>query len=130
MKYLQFAEIKVDNKPNYKYPDPGLMKELVDAYFTQVNAFIPVFHRPTFEKSIADGLHLRDAGFGSVLLVVCAVATAYSNGETFDRETRSSKVSPWFRQVQMSKQTILGPVRLCDVQLYFVGRSSLTAYLT
>lgn len=120
----------VNIKPNYEYPEPKLLYKLVDTYFREVNIFMPILHRPTFENAVGDGLHLRDAGFGSLLLVVCAVATTFSNGEAFDYATRSSRVSPWFLQVQRSNQSILGPVRLYDVQMAFVGCLSECVSLT
>jgi hypothetical protein len=38
-----------------------------------------LLHRPTFEKEIAEGLHKRNATFGAVVLVVCAIGSRYSD---------------------------------------------------
>jgi hypothetical protein len=37
-----------------------------------VNAWVHLFHRPTFEAAIQDRLHERDSSFACVLLMVCA----------------------------------------------------------
>lgn len=106
-------------KVAYDYPEPELLAKLIDAYFTKVNLYLPVFHRPTFDKTLASGTHLRDEGFGAVVLLMCAIADD-------PLPPPASYLSPYFRQVQRSNRTILGPVRLYDVQLNFVIRFLLT----
>ncbi|KAJ7771013.1 fungal-specific transcription factor domain-containing protein [Mycena maculata] len=61
------------------FPEPDLLSDLVGLYFIHVNIYYPILHRPTLEKSIADGLHTRDESFGAVVLLVCAIATRYSD---------------------------------------------------
>jgi heme/copper-type cytochrome/quinol oxidase subunit 3 len=61
------------------FPDPDLLPVLVDLYFLHRNLYFPVLHRPTFERSIADGLHTRDPSFGVVVLLVCAIGSRFSN---------------------------------------------------
>jgi hypothetical protein len=87
----------------------------VDTYFKKTNVYLPVFHRPTFEKALASGTHLRDEGFGAVVLLLCANAADPPIPPVTD-------LSPYFRQVQNSGRSILGPARLYDVQLHFVIR--------
>ncbi|KAJ6600168.1 hypothetical protein B0H10DRAFT_697448 [Mycena sp. CBHHK59/15] len=62
----------------YSFPDGDLMISLIILYLTNANVFIPLLHRPTFERSVAEQLHLRDDSFASVLLLVCAVGARYS----------------------------------------------------
>ncbi|KAJ7758453.1 fungal-specific transcription factor domain-containing protein, partial [Mycena maculata] len=61
------------------FPDPDLLSDLTTLYFVHSNIYYPVLHRPTLEKSIADGLHMRDESFGAVVLLVCAIASRYSD---------------------------------------------------
>ncbi|KAJ7163368.1 fungal-specific transcription factor domain-containing protein [Mycena filopes] len=63
----------------YVYPDSDLLAALMDLYFTLVHPTVPILHRPSFEKSVADGLHLSNMEFGGLLLSVLAVASRYSN---------------------------------------------------
>ncbi|KAF7353676.1 hypothetical protein MVEN_01052500 [Mycena venus] len=65
--------------PHYTFPDRDLLPVLVELYFTEINPFWPVLHRPTFERKVADNLHLRDHRFGSTLLMVCSLGARYSD---------------------------------------------------
>ncbi|KAJ7849906.1 fungal-specific transcription factor domain-containing protein, partial [Mycena leptocephala] len=42
------------------------------------NIYLPLLHRPTFERGLAEGLHLRDDGFAATVLVVCAIGSRWS----------------------------------------------------
>ncbi|KAJ7045258.1 fungal-specific transcription factor domain-containing protein [Mycena alexandri] len=64
--------------PHQKFPEDDLLKTLVKNYFDQINPILNILHAPTFNESVADGLHLRDRSFGAVLLVVCALGSRYS----------------------------------------------------
>ena len=59
------------------FPDPDLLNELVDLYFSNVNILMPVLHRPTFEGDVRTGLHLRHPIFGCVVLLVCALGSRF-----------------------------------------------------
>ncbi|KAJ7613016.1 fungal-specific transcription factor domain-containing protein [Roridomyces roridus] len=61
-----------------RFLEPDLLQHLVSLYFTRVNILIFLLHQPTFEKSLADGLHLVDYNFGCTVLVVCALASRCS----------------------------------------------------
>ncbi|VDB92530.1 unnamed protein product [Peniophora sp. CBMAI 1063] len=63
----------------YQFPDLDLLTALVDLYFNHQNLFIPLLHRPMFESALIDGLHLKDRGFGAVVLSVCACASRLSD---------------------------------------------------
>ncbi|KAG5646711.1 hypothetical protein DXG03_002393 [Asterophora parasitica] len=66
-------------KASFAFPEDDLMTSLVDHYFTKVNLLLPLLHRPSFERSIIEGLHLRHDGFGATVLLVCAVASRFSD---------------------------------------------------
>ncbi|KAF7353501.1 Zn(2)-C6 fungal-type domain-containing protein [Mycena sanguinolenta] len=70
----------------FLFPDPDLLSALIDLYFAHKNLYFPILHRPTFERSIADGLHTHDIIFGSVVLLVCAIASRYSDDVRLQQE--------------------------------------------
>jgi hypothetical protein len=100
---------------------------LVDLYFVHLNPVVPLLHRPSFERQITQGVHLRNSSFGTVYLLVCAVASRYSD----DPRVFLDNVEGWmaehsagwkyFHQVQMTRRTLLGPPCLEDLQTYSVG---------
>jgi hypothetical protein len=57
------------------YPPSDLVASLLELYFTNVHPTFPVLHRPSFERSVAEGLHLKDMQFGAALLAVLGVAS-------------------------------------------------------
>ncbi|KAJ7578562.1 hypothetical protein C8J56DRAFT_1111495 [Mycena floridula] len=73
-------QIMQESRPDFLiFPDDDLMETLIDLYFTHWNLFRPLLHRPSFEKSLRQGLHYRDYYFGATVLVVCALGSTYSN---------------------------------------------------
>ncbi|KAF8994383.1 fungal-specific transcription factor domain-containing protein [Cyathus striatus] len=107
---------------NYTFPPSGLIPKLIDAYFEHVNLFYPLLHRPTFDRNVKDGLHLRDEGFGGVLLLVCAVGSRYmeqiDEQALTESDSRLSVGWKWYNQVQVVKQCLLDPPTLYDLQSY------------
>ncbi|KZV68284.1 hypothetical protein PENSPDRAFT_610193 [Peniophora sp. CONT] len=61
------------------FPDHDLMDELIGRYFSDINILMPVLHRPTFEEGMRSSLHLRDRMFGSLVLLVCALGSRFSD---------------------------------------------------
>ncbi|KAF7328634.1 Zn(2)-C6 fungal-type domain-containing protein [Mycena sanguinolenta] len=81
------AKHQVPHVGPFIFPDPDLLSTLIDLYFARRNLYFPILHRPTFERSIAAGLHTRDIIFGSVVLLVCAIASRYSEDMRLQQET-------------------------------------------
>jgi hypothetical protein len=111
----------------YDYPDRDLMTSLFNLYFKQVNVFYPLLHRPTFERAVAEDLHLRDALFGSTVLLVCAVGSLYSDDPRVFLEGTDSAHScgwKWFTQVEIVKKSLLAPPSLYDLQFLSVRRNT------
>ncbi|EIN12509.1 hypothetical protein PUNSTDRAFT_61047 [Punctularia strigosozonata HHB-11173 SS5] len=102
------------------FPDPDLLHELTNLYFAHSNVYTPILHRPMFEKALADGLHLRDTGFGGVVLLVCAIASRYTHDpRVFLRGAPTQSAGwKWYSQVEMVRKSPLAPPRLYDVQQY------------
>ncbi|KAJ7779693.1 fungal-specific transcription factor domain-containing protein [Mycena metata] len=109
---------------SFRFPPSTLMAELVGLYFTQQNIYVPLLHRPTFERSVVEGLHLRDLGFASTLLLVCAIGSRWSiDPSVVSRGARHGTGSlacgwEWFDQVPPPRDYIFGQTRLYDLQYY------------
>lgn len=118
-------------KPHTNFPPEDLMNDLLNRFFTQFNVQIPLLHRPTFEKGIADGLHRRDEGFGSTVLLVCALGSRWSDDPRVILPGTNSGHSAgweWFRQVQWVRRSLLSPPRLYDLQISAVSCMCCTYY--
>ncbi|KAI0930965.1 hypothetical protein AcV7_005003 [Taiwanofungus camphoratus] len=119
--WLQSAVQEVP-PPHQSFPDDDLMNSLVDLYFVNVNCYTSLLHRPTLEDGIRNGLHLRDEGFGSVVLLVCAIGSRFTDDprvylKGFESETHSCGWQ-WFQQVEPTRKSLLAPPRLYDLQIY------------
>ena len=66
----------------YVFPHSTLLNTLVSLYFEIQNTFVPVLHRPTLERGIKEGRHLKDEDFGTIVLLVCALGSRWSTERT------------------------------------------------
>ncbi|KAJ7134484.1 fungal-specific transcription factor domain-containing protein [Mycena epipterygia] len=82
-------------QPHYVYPASDLIASLLNLYFNNVHPTLPLLHRPSFERSVAEGLHLRDAQFGAALLAVLGVASRYSDDPRVFVDGDSSLSAGW-----------------------------------
>ncbi|KAF7363845.1 Fungal-trans domain-containing protein [Mycena sanguinolenta] len=110
------------------FPPAELLRDLVDIYFKEINIFWFILHRPTFEDSIARGLHLRDPAFGSVVLAVCALASKNSYDKRVLLPCEQGELSAgweWFRQIRrpfsgrVVKTASLYELQLCGLYILF-----------
>ncbi|KAH0827908.1 hypothetical protein J3R83DRAFT_3537 [Lanmaoa asiatica] len=62
-----------------EFPPQDLADSLVGLYFENTNPFVPLFHRPTFERQWREGLQHKDIWFGCLCLSVFAVASRWSD---------------------------------------------------
>lgn len=129
------------NTLHLEFPDPDLIDELVAMYFTEMNIYLPLLHRPTFEQSVRAGLHRRNPDFGCVLLLVCAIGAQHSDdprvllhqepGATPQEEEEREKWKwhsagwKWYLQVHDHK-SLLNPSAqtLTDLQIICVSSPS------
>lgn len=105
--------------PDFVFPDADLLPFLTDAYFTHINPFLPLLHRPSFEKSVQDGVHLRNSSFGGSLLLVCALGAQYSEDPRVFIEGSNSLHSAgwkWFEQVPVPNKSVSEQPTLHDLQ--------------
>ena len=107
----------------YQFPDADLIPLLVDKYFIRVNALLPLLHRPTFDRQVAEQLFLSDTGFAAVLLLVCAIGARYVDDQRVRLDGETSGASAgwrWFNQVLMVRKSLWATPRLEDVQMLAV----------
>ncbi|THU89666.1 hypothetical protein K435DRAFT_781503 [Dendrothele bispora CBS 962.96] len=94
---------------HYGFPPPDLLLQLVDLYFTCHATLFPLLHRPTFEKDLANGLHLRDRDFGNLVLAVIAMGSRYSDDPRVFVPNSNSVYSAgwsWFSQIQFDSGAV------------------------
>ncbi|KIK67620.1 hypothetical protein GYMLUDRAFT_237846 [Collybiopsis luxurians FD-317 M1] len=111
-------------RPQLNFPEDVLFRSLLDLYFVHVHPFVPLLHRPTFERAISDGLHLQDYEFGTVVLCVCAIASRYSNDPRNFIEGTNNPHSlgwPWFQQVANTQTTLVETPSLYKLQYCFLS---------
>ncbi|KAJ7933782.1 fungal-specific transcription factor domain-containing protein [Mycena leptocephala] len=109
--------------PVYTFPPKDLLDSLVSIFFTRINIIMGLLHRPTFESSLASGLHLIDHSFGSIVLAVCALASRYSDDPRVILGGTNSKLSSgweWFQQINPARDFFLART-LHDLQRIFLS---------
>ncbi|KAI0081014.1 hypothetical protein K474DRAFT_1672279 [Panus rudis PR-1116 ss-1] len=114
------APLSDEPDPHRDFPSEDLMNELIRLYFKNINDYFPLLHRPTFEKRIADGLHLREEGFGSIVLLVCALGSKWSDEPRVllpGEDHEQSHGWKYFHQVQAVEKSLLAPPHLYDLQI-------------
>ncbi|KAJ6520470.1 hypothetical protein C8R45DRAFT_61232 [Mycena sanguinolenta] len=105
-------------RPQYVYPPSDLMDSLLRLYFTNVHPTLPVLHRPSFERAVAQGLHLTNERFGATLLSVLAVASLYSNDPRVLIDGHASLSAGWkFANQIWIVRKVFSPT-IYDVQMY------------
>ncbi|KAF5380450.1 hypothetical protein D9615_004591 [Tricholomella constricta] len=90
-----------------------LLMALVDVYFDHVNVHMPLLHRHSFEKSLAENFHFLDPSFGATVLLVCAVAS---------RHVIDPRV-PILRNYTLHKANIYDLQYYCLAAMYLFGTS-------
>ena len=115
----------LSQRPQFTFPPQDLMVKLVPLYFSWYNSYTPLLHRPTFEHSLADNLHLRDDGFASTVLLVCALGARFCDDPRVHVEGYDNPHSAgwqWFHQAHSAFQLVnYGPPRLYDLQTICVS---------
>ena len=109
-----------------------LMRHLVDRYFDNLNIILPLLHRPSFMRSIEEGLHQVDHSFGATVLLVCAIGCRYTDDPRVTHEiTTSTSCTAWkfFSQMHQLKKINYLPHSLYEAQLYPVRYLSHLAVL-
>ncbi|KAF5346558.1 hypothetical protein D9758_013447 [Tetrapyrgos nigripes] len=98
----------------YDFPPVNDLHRFIDIYFLERESYMPLLHRPTFEKSIRQGLHHRDPSFGAVVLAICA------HGEKL-YSTSSLEDNPgyrWINQIHLDGFVFQETLALEHLQVY------------
>ncbi|KAF8919354.1 fungal-specific transcription factor domain-containing protein [Mucidula mucida] len=110
-----------DALANYVFPEEDLFNHLIEVFFAKQNMMLPLLHRPTFDRQIAAKMHLNHQMFGGVALLVCALASRFTDDPRvlLDGET-SRRSSGWkyFTQVQTVRRSLMAPPTIHDLQFY------------
>ncbi|KAF9526614.1 fungal-specific transcription factor domain-containing protein [Crepidotus variabilis] len=107
--------------PTYEYPAASLMNSLIGFYFTNMNPYMPLLHRPTFEQLISQGLHHTDRAFGATVLLVCALGAKFSDDNRVLAEGTDSWLSAgwkYYRQVKLLRENTNEKPSLYELQAY------------
>jgi hypothetical protein len=102
-----------EDSPQYTFPDADLIPVLLDLYFTEVNCYHPILHRPTFERNMKDHLHLRDHRFAATLLLACSLGSRHSEDpRVFLEGIDSQHTAGWKWHSQVCENTF--PIHNCS----------------
>ncbi|KAJ7664977.1 fungal-specific transcription factor domain-containing protein [Mycena rosella] len=122
MQYWTFqpwAQSSSPPKVPYVFPPPDLLLALVNLYFVNTHLYMPLLHRPTFERTLAASTHLRDAKFGATVLLVCAIGARFSDDpRAFDPAAPLACGWEYFSQVPTAVEHMFVPPTLYDLQRY------------
>ncbi|KAI0666880.1 fungal-specific transcription factor domain-containing protein [Trametes maxima] len=106
--------------PPGDFPPEDLLESLVNHYFRFHNDHTPLLHEPTFRQNIKDRMHLRVSGFGTIVLLVCALGSRHSD----DPRVLLSPSAPyqsagwkWYQRADSMHKSLLAPVKLYDLQI-------------
>ncbi|KAJ7631325.1 fungal-specific transcription factor domain-containing protein [Mycena polygramma] len=110
-------ETSAPHTPVYRFPSETCVAQLVELYFTHVNIYVPLLHRPTFQRSMADRLHLRDNGFAATVLLVSAIGSRWRADSSATRVDLACGWE-WFDQVPLVGNRLFSQATLYDLQYY------------
>ncbi|KAK7023173.1 fungal-trans domain-containing protein [Favolaschia claudopus] len=116
--------------PDYIYPPNDLIFSLLGLYFANIHPIFPILHHPSFERSVAEGLHLTNKDFGGTLLAVCALASWYSNDPRVFVDGDSGLSAGWkFASQTKMRRAMVAPtiheVQMCGLLTLYVISSSM-----
>ncbi|KAF8215711.1 fungal-specific transcription factor domain-containing protein [Mycena galopus ATCC 62051] len=108
---------------SYVFPEDDLLESLTKIYFDQIHPIMNILHSASFQRSISDGLHLRDREFGAVVLVVCSLASRHSDDPRvfMDEKFEHSCGWKWFQQVRPRLSSFWWGTSLHQLQLLFLS---------
>ena len=108
----------------FEFPERGLILHLVDCYFENLDVVLPLLHRPSFTRSIVEGLHELDQNFGATVLLVCAIGCRYTDHPSVVHElSTSTSCTAWnlYNQGNKIRKPPYLPHSLHEVQIYPVS---------
>ncbi|KAJ6449377.1 fungal-specific transcription factor domain-containing protein [Mycena sanguinolenta] len=107
-----------EKRPRYTFPPPDLLSTLVEFYFAHSAIYNPLLHRPSFQRAVAEDLHLRDDKFAALVLCVCAIGSRFSDDpRVFDSAKPLACGWEFFNQVEGAQMNgMFESPKLYDIQ--------------
>ena len=106
----------------FEFPSMDLLWHLVDCYFEIFNIMYPILHWPSFMRSIQQGLHEVNQGFGAVVLLVCAIGCRVTDDPRVIQEISPpvSSCTAWkfFHQASSIQKLQHLPHSVYEAQIY------------
>ncbi|KAJ6534118.1 fungal-specific transcription factor domain-containing protein [Mycena capillaripes] len=103
---------------NLSFPSDHLIGTLVSLYFSNVNVFLPLLHRPIFEERVKQRIHTHDLGFGTLVLLVCALGSLHLTNPPVSIGEREQLAWQWYDQVELCGHFLRQQPTLYDIQAY------------
>jgi hypothetical protein len=123
---------EIQRRSPFVFPVPDLMSRVVELYFQEVNIYLPILHRPTFERAVQSQLHLRDDRFATVVMTVCAIGARWSEDQRVmsneGKYTNYSKGWTWFNEAHVQRLAYGSMPDLYDLQISAVRFLFLTLF--
>jgi hypothetical protein len=66
-------------------------------------------------------LHMRDLGFGTIVVLVCSLGSLYLTEPTMSNIDRQKLAWKWYNQVELCGHSLRHPPTLYDIQAYCAG---------
>lgn len=112
------------------FPSDDVANRLFDLFFRHTNTYLPLLHRPTFERQWQNQLHHSNIWFATVCILMFAVASRwYAVGEdspTSPGEDWKAVGWRWFfvaLDVHCIRPTLSCPATLFEIQTFVVSCS-------
>ncbi|KAJ7595717.1 fungal-specific transcription factor domain-containing protein [Mycena floridula] len=106
------------------FPEPDLLRDLIDLYFLHFNPYNPLLHKPTFDRLVNGDMHLVDHQFGMTVLGVIAIGARYSyDSRVLEDEVDAGNTElgvgwKYHRQITLTRSSFVKPTTLYELQLY------------
>ncbi|KAJ7595781.1 fungal-specific transcription factor domain-containing protein [Mycena floridula] len=108
------------------FPEPDLLRNLTDLYFLHHNQYLPLFHKPTFDRLVSEKTHLANHQFGMIVLGVIAIGARYSDDPRVLQDEVDSGQSElgvgwkYYRQISLAPTSYIRPTTIYELQLYCI----------
>jgi hypothetical protein len=110
---------------DFQFPPKDLLSSLIDNYFRCYNDYLPLLHRPTFDRAVANGQHLEDDSFGAIVILVSAIGSSHSDDPRLRVELNQPDSAGWnlFKQLHLDELALMNATPLYAVQICVVSHS-------
>ncbi|KAL1673774.1 fungal-specific transcription factor domain-containing protein [Schizophyllum commune] len=107
------------------FPEHSFLLELVDLYFKTNESWVPIMHRPTVDRDLANRRYLRDRSYGYLVLTMCALASRHTDDPRVFADRRPGSENSagwqWWSQVEITRRSYRSAPALCELQTCALG---------